>query len=179
MTDHEKGRFGHNCSIISWREWIPVGKRLRRVMAGLLLLTVMCQSVLPCDCARCDIGMVRSAAACGCTTCNNGGQWQDHHHQSDTADCNSASQAACCHFPHEPQDSCPDSSESTCRWLVVIVSGSRSELQPAISGTIAFSWQPVFFTESSVTLQHFLTRAERDFCTFESPQLTGCVRLQV
>lgn len=178
MTDSEEGRFWHNCSIISWREWIPVGKRLRSLMAGLLLLTVMCQSALPCGCAKCGIGTVRSAAACGCPACD-GDQCQDHHHENDTVGCNSASQADCCPCPHEPQGSCPDSQESTCRRLVVFLSGSGSELQLAVSGTIAFGWQPVFFTDASVTLQHFLTRAERDFCTFESPQLTGCVRLQV
>lgn len=155
-----------------------MGKRLRRLMAGLLLLTVMFQSALPCGCAKCGIGMVRSDATCGCPACD-GEQCQDHHHESDTAGCDSTSQVACCHCPHEPQNSCPDSSQSTCRRLVVIISGSGSELQLAVRGATAFGWQPVFFPDASVNLQHFLPCAERGFCTFESPQLTGCIRLQV
>lgn len=177
-ADHEEGRFWHNCSIITWREWIPVGKRLRSSMTVLLLLTVLCQSALPCGCAKCGIGMERSSVACGWEACG-GDQCQAHHHQCDTGCCDSASQAACCHCPHEPQDSCPDSHESTCRRLIVIVSGSGSELRLATTGAIAFDRQPVFFTDASLNLQHFLTYAERDFCTFESSLLARCVRLQV
>lgn len=152
--------------------------RRRSLMAGLLLLTIICQSALPCRCAKCGIGMELSAATCGSQACD-GDQCQAHLHQSDSADFNSASQAACCHCPHEPQDSCPNSSESTCRRLVVMFSGSGSELQLAVSGVVGFGWQPVFFMDASVNLKHFLTCTEKVFRAFEFSRLIGCFRLQV
>lgn len=153
-------------------------KSVQSLMAILLLLTTLCQSALPCGCARCSFGVSRAAAACECPTCD-GVQCKIHPHHIDRACCNSDLPVDCCHCPHETQNSCPNSSESTCRRTVVFFSGSGSELQLTINCISAFGWEPATFTGASVNFQHILTRAERDICAFESPHLTGCVRLQV
>lgn len=101
----------------------------QRMFAWMLLLTLLCQSVLSCDCARCGVGTASSAecstSVCGGSRCS---------HVDGSAACDKAESAPRDGLlSHERQAPDPAPCETPCRRQIVFVwtSGTGNQASPS------------------------------------------------
>ena len=120
----------------AWREWSPVVAYHQRLFAWMLLLTLLCQSVLPCGCARCGVGTASSAE---CSTSVRGGSRCSHAHGSAACDKTGASQRIG-QLTHESQSPDPAPCETPCRRQIAFISSNWTGNQASPSNVPDAVW---------------------------------------
>lgn len=156
-----------------------MGTRCRALIAG-LLLTMVCQSVLPCGCAMCGLpaklctteSTCEKTCSCLCH-CHCGHEHDDAAQDSETA----FSEIRQIHHDHE--DSCPPRPDSTCRQHVVYVSAPSPELQLLLGVSFDIGEINPLIADDAAVFRGFLTSAGGGFSPGASSLLTRGVRLQV
>lgn len=101
----------------------------QRLFAWMLLLTLLCQSVLPCGCARCGMG---TASSSECSLSERGGSCCSHAHGSAACDRTGSSPRTGL-LSHERQSPGPAPCETPCRRQTVFVStnGTGNQASPS------------------------------------------------
>lgn len=158
--------------ILSW-EWNPVVTRCRRLIAWTLLLTVLCQSALPCDCAQCGYA--------GESCCD-----ERLHEQSRSSCCHDRPKrvhgALVSRLTADPQSHgsrTPAPNDSPCRRLVTSASAEGSSLRVPL-GEAHRTW--AFIPAASIVdvrCHGYTVLRSRDLGPRDPSWLARTVRLQV
>lgn len=158
----------------AWREWSPVVAYHQRLFAWMLLLTLLCQSVLPCGCARCGVGTA-SSAECSTSVC--GGSRCSHAHGS--AACDKTESVPRTGLSHERQSPGPAPCEAPCRRQAVFVSTNGTGNQASPSNVPDFGSAIASRQSTGHSIRSLSACIAIDFCPGGTSRMARSVRLQV
>ncbi|GIX05087.1 MAG: hypothetical protein KatS3mg114_0956 [Planctomycetaceae bacterium] len=157
-------------------EWSPVVARCRALIAWLLLLTVLGQSVVPCGCAQC--GLAGNSCDDECLDERGGPTACRHVHKNGAHDTGVSELAARRHSRGQDTPG-PAPSESPCRKLAAFISTEGSSVRMAVGEVRDVGAFVPFAQDIDVHHGRCSALIVLDLGPFEPPRLARGVRLQV
>ena len=159
----------------AWREGVPMVAFQHPLFAWMLLLTLMCQSVLPCGCARCEVGTA-SSAECSNSVC--GGPHCSHVDGSTACD-KAESVPRDGLLSHQSQSPGPAPCEVPCRRHTVfaLINGVGNQASPNYAPD--FEWAIPCHQSTGRRFSPLLMVVEIDASSGGMSRMVRSVRLQV